>query len=140
MAVYATVEDMVERFGESELIQLSDRLEPYARVVVRPVVDAALADASAEIEGYVQSRYPLPLSSTPRVLTRICCDLARKHLHRDRPTDAVAKDAESARQQLRAIARGELALEGTAGAPAPAADVRRSGPDRVFSSDTLAGL
>lgn len=140
MAVYATVDEMIARFGEREMIELSDRLEPFAHVVSRPVVEAALADASAEIDGYVQARFPLPLSPAPRLLVRICCDLARKFLYRDRPPEAVTTDADTARRQLLQISRGELALEGAAGTPAATDDVRRAGPARVFTAETLVGF
>lgn len=140
MAVYATVADMLERIGEPELIQLSDRTPPYTGAIVSETVQAALDDAAAEIDGFVQARYPLPLSPVPTLLIRIGCDLARKHLHRDRPTEAVKADADTARRQLQQIARGEISLQQASGSPAASDDARATGPARVFTADTLAGF
>lgn len=140
MAAYASVSDMIDRWGPRELTELTDREPPYAGEIVTAVVQGALDDASAEIDGYVQARYPLPLSPVPPLLKRIACDLARKHLHRDRPTEAVTADAETARRQLLQIARGEIALEQASGSPAASDDARAVGPARAFTADTLAGF
>ncbi len=39
-------------------------------------VDQALVDASAEIDGYLSTRYTLPLGTQPKTLRRPCIDIA----------------------------------------------------------------
>lgn len=78
---YATLADLVARFGEEQLVQLTDRLA--AGVIDEAVLDQAIADASALIDGYLAGRYPVPLSPAPAILVGYACDLARYNLFPD---------------------------------------------------------
>lgn len=75
---YATTQDMVARFGEGEVIALTDR--EHTGSIDEAVLAPALAEASAEIEGHLASRYALPLASVPLLVAGICCDIARYRL------------------------------------------------------------
>lgn len=105
---YASQADMEARFGERELINLTDRTGQGAVDV--SVLERALADASAEIDGFLAARYELPLSSTPVVLVRICADLARYYLHDDHAPDQVVERRKAAVATLRSLSRGEVSL------------------------------
>ena len=48
---YATYDDLVTRFGEMKLTQLTDRSIPPARYPDKAVIGAALTDATEAIEG-----------------------------------------------------------------------------------------
>lgn len=143
---YATTSDLIERFGEAELIKLTDRVQPYSQAIVQSVVDQALADADAEIDGYLAARYTLPLAQVPPLLKRLACDLARLFLHDDRPTDAVKDNAAQARKTLTDIAKGTVALPDQTGAATPSGDTARvAGPadigsGRVFTLDQLRSM
>lgn len=145
---YATREDMVKRFGAGEIEDLetaTDDPQPATRI------DAALADASAEIDAQLAARFALPLPAGPWPrLAPIACDIARARLYDDKVPEAVANRARSARKAL-----GEIAAPGTgsgaglavlvdvAGNPAPvraAALAERAGPEPVMTRDNLAGL
>lgn len=56
---YATVQDMVDRYGEAELVQLTD---PDLVAVVEPKAVRALDDAQAFADGFVGRIYRLPLA------------------------------------------------------------------------------
>lgn len=75
--MYAGVQDMVARFGDLEVLQLSDRQQQG--VINTAVVETALADATAEIDAYL-GRFKQPFKETPPILTRLCCDIARYRL------------------------------------------------------------
>lgn len=75
--MYANVQDMVARFGDLEVLQISDRNQDG--LIDEAVVNVALADASAEIDAYL-GRYQQPFTETPPILTRLCCDIARYRL------------------------------------------------------------
>ncbi len=105
---YAVQSDMVNRFGEQELIQLTDRDRTGAIDTV--VLDRALADATAEIDGYLAARYQLPLTSTPTVLVRVCADLARYHLHDDHLPEPVQVRYKAAIDLLRQVSTGRVSL------------------------------
>lgn len=105
--MYAAQADLEARFGSTELEQLA----PAAGGGIDSArVDQALADAAAEIDGYLQSRYTLPLSAVPVVLTRICADLARYYLHDDAAPEIVSKRYEHAVAFLRGLADGKTSL------------------------------
>lgn len=77
--LYATTQDMIDSFGEEELIRLTD-MPAAPGVIDMAALGRALDRASAEIDGYVASRYPQPFSPVPRILIGVACDLARYRL------------------------------------------------------------
>lgn len=140
MTGYVTISQMVERFGEAALVQLTDRAEPLARVIDETVLGRAIADASAMVDGYIAARYPLPLAAVPPLLVGITAALAYANLHTRTVPDKVAEDARVALRALQDIARGLVQLNaGTVAVPAQASpqSVAVAGSDRVFSRDTL---
>lgn len=124
MLIYATVADMVARFGALELIQLTDadNIPPSTLNTAR--VEIKLADAAAFVDGYVGQVYRLPLSGCakvgvggvteyvpPPVLTRLSCDLARYYLYDDlAPEHEVYRRYKAALRELEAIATGAAQL------------------------------
>ena len=141
MPSYATLQDLIDRFGESELIELTDRSGGEAITVDQAVVGKALADAGEEIDGYLASRYRLPLDPVPGLVTRWACDLARASLYKDGATDGIKANAATARAALRDAQTGRLTLQANAVDSAVVSDTvelasapRRFGPGnlRVF--------
>lgn len=136
---YATKQNMIDRFSQAELIQLTDVAQPVTGAIVDAVLNAALADADAEIDGYLVGQYLLPLPSVPKNLTMLACDIARYKLYDDRVTEQVAKRYDDAVKYLRSVGKGELSL-GLDPANQPAATTggpATDGPERTFSKDTL---
>lgn len=115
---YATQQNMVDRFGETELKQLTDRVD--ASDIDATVLGKALADADAKINGYVSTRYSLPLSPVPADLERIACDIARYFLYEDRVTDQVKQRYDDAIAWLKDVARGTVSIGVDSGGTAPA--------------------
>lgn len=136
---YATAADLSQRFGEAELAQLADPLhtgEPDAAVLA-----LALADADAEINGYLAARYALPLPVVPAVLVRVACDIARYRLWADRASEEVRRRYDDATRVLVNISKGVVAL-GLAQAdtaPTPSLASFAAGPVRVWGRDNSAG-
>lgn len=136
---YASLSLLQDRFGIDELIQRSDKFVPYTGAIVTAVIDRALADADAEIDGYVGARYTLPLPTpTPPVLVPIACDIARYRLYDDSVPDVVRQRYEDAIARLKDISAGRLSLGID---PAPAANsmggVSVRSPARIFGAEQL---
>lgn len=115
--MYCTQADIEERFGQAELMQLTDR--SGAGVVDAAAVAAAIADATAEIDGYIATRYTLPLASVPPFLKRIAIAIALHELfvaRRMGSTEDVRYRFTDARKLLEGIAAGKVSL----GFPQPA--------------------
>lgn len=131
---YATQDDMTARFGEREMIELTDR-DNTAGEIVPDVLTPALDDAVAEIDSYLQSRYALPLSHVPAALIRIACDIARFRLYDDEAPEAVSERYQSAVKFLKSIATGQLSLGPSADGEAPTA----SGTAEMVSGGRIFG-
>lgn len=116
---YAQVSDLVTRFGQRELIQLTDRSNPPADQVDPAVAQPALDEASAIMDGFIAVKYALPLSTISPILLGICCDLARFRLYADQAPEQVAKRNESAMGMLRNIAQGLLKIDAAGVEPPP---------------------
>ena len=54
--------------------------------LVEPLIEAAIADADAEIDGYLAKRYTVPISPAPRVLNKFSKDIAVYNLFSRAPT------------------------------------------------------
>lgn len=138
---YATLQDLVDRFGEDELIQLTDRTNRPASTIVAAVAQLHLDDADAIIDGYLAKLYTLPLSVVPGSVTKTACDLARYFLHGKaaEKDGAVATNYRNAVKWLESVATGVVVLDAAGVAPAAqgGSSVRVNEPDRVFSRDSL---
>jgi phage gp36-like protein len=101
---YATLQDFTDRFGAAELTQLTGSAGMTA------ALQRALDDAAAEIDGYLATRYALPLSTVPTVLVRVGCDIARYRLWDQAASEEVAARYASAVQFLTSVSKGIVQL------------------------------
>jgi len=137
--MYATQQNLIDRFGERELIELSDRADPPLGTIDATVVNKKLADADATINGYLAVKYALPLAPVPSMLERIACDIARYYLYEDRVTDQVKRRYDDCIAWLKGVANGtvNLGVDAANQAPASSGGPETSAPDRIFTGDTL---
>lgn len=126
---YATQADLVRRFGDEELIQLTDRLQ--VGQIAEVVVTAALSDAAGTIDSYIGARYAVPVSPVPELLLRLTCDIARFLLRGETASDAIRKVYDDALKTLRDLSEGRAVLVGAAPAPPGGAPAIGSGTARV---------
>lgn len=141
---YVTKQQLIDRFGERELIQLTDRTNKPATTIDDTVVTGAITDAQALADGYLGKVYALPLAVTPPVLTRISADIARYYLHgksadKDGPVHRAYLEATS---WLKDVSRGlvQIDADGVAPAAAGGGSIRAKPADRVFTRDSLKGM
>lgn len=139
---YAVKQDLVERFGETELIRLTDKAA--AAAIDDTIVGRALADADAKIDGFAGARYAVPLDPVPPLIRQIAAAIARYYLWEDGAPDHVRKGFEDAVSDLKRIADGIIALGGaaaaSAGASPPGAAPSFERDARVFDDSGLAGF
>lgn len=137
--MYATQQNLIDRFGERELIELTDRAEPSLGTIDAVVIAKKLADADATINGYLAVKYTLPLSPVPAMLERLGCDIARYYLYEDRVTEQVKRRYDDAIAYLKGVANGtvNLGVDAANQAPASSGGPEFSAPDRVFTGDSL---
>lgn len=136
---YATKQNMIDRFNEREVIALTDRID--AGVVDDAVLNAALADADAEINPYLEGRVALPLTTVPVILRGYACDIARYRLTGSgvMETDIIRKRYDDAIAFLKAFAAGKVSLgldNLNQQAPAPSGGaVKFSNAGTIFSRE-----
>jgi len=140
---YAVQQDLVDRFGALEFVQLTDRTNVPPTTIDATIVGRALADADALIDGYLLAAYSLPLTQTPPALVKVACDIARFYLWGDRADTkgAIRMAHADALRWLEYVAKGliKLELDGALAPEATTGDARFSGSQPVFSRDTLRG-
>lgn len=132
---YAAPINLIDQFGAEEIAQRADRGTPRlvtdamlrtaaageslagytpeqqaATLAALEVVNARLLDAESVINGYLATRYAVPLATVPRLVTVVACDLVRYALYDDITPDAVADRNKNALKQLDAIAKGLISL------------------------------
>ncbi len=113
--MYATVDVMKRKFGERELIQLTETEPPYLDTINIDKLNAAMQEANSEIDAYVGSRYPLPLQTIPPFLIEIGCNLARYYAVTGglSENDPIKNRYESSIKTLTKISKGDLTLGGS---------------------------
>lgn len=141
---YAAKQDLIDRFGEKELRELTDRVNRPPTTIDDTILGRALADADALANSYLGKLYSLPVSPAPEILVKICADVARYFLH-GKAVDkdgAVAIAYRDALRWLGDVAKGTVALD-AAGVPTAQAGggaIRANPSGRVMRRDTLKGL
>jgi len=137
---YCTEQQLIDRFGEQELIQLTD----YDNVdaINNDTLSRAIADAAAEIDGYLAERYTTPLASVPARIADIAASLVRCRLYTHDIPDEVAEGCKTARRWLEGVAMGKWPVPGLAekGGAETTGSPQVSAPGRVFTDDTLKGF
>lgn len=109
---YASQADMVTRFGEREVIALTDR--GHAGQIDATVLAGGLAEAAAEIDAHLAGRYATPLNPVPSLLVGIACDIARYRLCGADvvTTDEIRNRYRDAIKLLEKVGAGHLSLGG----------------------------
>ncbi|MCX7204745.1 MAG: DUF1320 family protein [Proteobacteria bacterium] len=110
--MYASQADMLDRFGEREVISLTDR--SYSGVIDATVLNRAIVNASTEIDAYLASRYTIPLQPVPSLLVGITCDITRYRLCGAgvATTDEIRDRYQDAIKLLKEVNKGLLTLGG----------------------------
>lgn len=138
---YATVADLVARYTEPTIAGLTDLTRVGS--VNAEIAQQGLDDASAEIDGYLASRYELPLPAPVRLLSLYCCDIAvyRLATGKRQLTEDMVHRYEAAIAYLKLVASGKAGLgvaENTDPKPTVQGDaVMFAAKEKVFGRDSV---
>ena len=139
---YATQNDLIARYGAQEVAGISDY--DATGEGDDAAVSTALADASVEMDAYIANSHALPLLKPyPSLLVRLCCELARYALYKDKASESVRTGREDAIALLRRIASGEAKLQLSPDTPiaeTQGGSFAVSSSARVFSDAALARM
>ena len=143
MGTYIAQADLVPGLlQEQDLVQLTNDSDgPDPDTVVDAVVDQAILDAEAEVDGYLGTRYALPLQTVPRIVKTLAARVAVYKLRSRRPntlTEDQTSDYDRATKMLVKISEGVVTLGSQ---PEPSANAERiiktSTTDRVYGRSNL---
>jgi phage gp36-like protein len=147
MAMYASVDDLVEELTEERALELCDD-ENSGSLAAAPVqarLSDSLVDASALVDSYAGGRYTVPLVPVPAIVSRYTTTIATYYCHLRRPNvpDSVQLAYDNAIAWLKDVAKGTVSLGETEEEPEvlpdAALEVRAvvTGP-QVFTRESLA--
>ena len=142
--VYTSRTLLEQAFSASAILRLVDDEKAGtigATALAR--ITAAITQAEHEVNAYCRKHYLVPFTTTPPIVEKLATDLAGFYLFRRRMAEVGVPDEikdlrADAIKQLEQIAKGLLEL-GVEPPPASSAAVvaESSGPDALFTSDTL---
>jgi phage gp36-like protein len=141
---YSSEADILKDISEIELAQLTSESDA---TVDHDVVSKAIADADAEIDGYVAVRSAVPLDPVPALVNKLSTRIALYNLFTRRASRAggvnetVKDNYTRAVEVLKAISKGDVKL----GVDQPVNTVSSGGSQvesasRVFTRDSLQGF
>ena len=139
---YATLAQLTDRFGERMLVARTDRGVIARETIDTAVVNRAIADTDAVIDGYLKVRYVLPLVPVPALVGDLAQALVIYKLHTAAPDATILKDYEDARKTLREISQGMVQLDSAGVEPATSdsGGARMTDRERPLSADQMTGF
>lgn len=116
-----TLQDLIDRFGESELAKLTDR-ESY-QVIDETVIDRAISDAVGEVASYLRPAGLVSVDAQgnvtylhsaklPAALSLHTCNIARYYLYENGTTEIVDKRYDDALKWLNKVKNDPTMLTG----------------------------
>ena len=140
--MYSSLDDMIAQFGQQALVDLTDRDAPYSGKINAALLEEALRQASALVDGHLAGRYALPLAHVPTLVARLTRSIAFYDLHIGAASEKAERDHKEALAVLRDIAKGNVKLPAELNAPAPASESNAEfiGGKRVFTKASLKGF
>lgn len=113
--MYAGIPDLVDAYGEAEIIRLTTAEGMPMDAIDIGRAERALNDASGIIDSYLRKRYQVPMDVAPSEVRRSCEVLARHALAHGggrQPTDQMASERKVTIAWLENVARGLVLLDG----------------------------
>ena len=117
---------------------------------IGPIIDMAIGDADAEIDGYLAKRYKVPFDPVPRVLNKFSKDMAIYNLYSRIGIDEGEAEKNylnrynAAVKFLTLVAEGKVNIgtgeDGDDPASAAATGFAAKSNPRIFSRDTMKGM
>ncbi|MFZ2452587.1 MAG: DUF1320 domain-containing protein [Methylovulum miyakonense] len=111
--MYVTIAQLIAQFGETELIQRTDRSKPKTGAIDQALLNEIIDAASREIDGYLRSVYPLPLSDglvAGSALPEKCGAIVRYHLYKGVKNEDVSERYNDAVKWLKGVQSKDITL------------------------------
>lgn len=140
---YSTLDDITKLIPAETVLGLTD--DEALGSIEQARVQEAVAQADAEVDSYLGTRYAVPLATAPDIIKKISADIAVYNLYSRRVQEMPPLWAERYRnavQKLKGMAGGTISL-GVEPAPFCRAEggvqSNRTDEDRTYTKETLEG-
>lgn len=80
MGSYATIESMITRFGNEDLVEITDTEVPYTGEINITKLQAAITAANGEVDAYLSKQLNVPTVLNSPFVQMMACDIARYHV------------------------------------------------------------
>jgi phage gp36-like protein len=139
---YASLDILTDRYGENMLVMLTDRTDVPTGMIDEDVVNRALSDTDAVIDGYLAARYALPVADVPPLLADLAQAIAIYKLHRTATDPKIEEDYKQALKTLEQIATGKVRLPIDGVEPSGSGDtgVRITDRERPLTAANMKGF
>lgn len=142
---YATQQDIFERMPEYVVLDtVNDERSDLVLPASYERIDEAIGDADSLIDSYLGQRYTVPITPTPRLLTRISCDIAVYYLASRRgftsqgADEVILQAYQNAISWLKAVANGTASIPGVGGGTISSTiKPKIASQPRYFSRETM---
>lgn len=141
---YCTLEDIKAQVSEAVLLNYLD--DNGSGVIDEEAADKAIVSATAEINAYVQTRYPVPMNPVPDILNKLAVDISlynivsRKGFDEQSGDKIMAERYKSAIRFLENIAKGMVLLTPKAAEAQPEQVSTFESSERLFNRKNMAGF
>ncbi len=143
---YCSLEDVYNTLSEAVARKYATDVSTDTDDVIEARIEAAIEKATERVDGYLRSRYTLPLPSVPGIVRDLATDITvyflvtRKGVKAGTPEENLVKKYDDAVSYLRDIQRGTADIGVITETPEESrpnhvASVR--GPTRLFTDDNL---
>jgi phage gp36-like protein len=139
---YTDLDQLTDRFGSKMLVNLTDRSDPRTDAVDTDIVDRALADTQAVIDGHLVGKYALPITDVPPLIAELAATIAIYKLHIYTPDEKIGDDYKQALRSLESIAKGtiKLSIEGAPAAAGQSSGARLTDRKRPMTAANMTGF
>lgn len=148
--MYATIEDvrtMIKDDAINTIIgdkYIEDEDEREDKVI--PIIKSAIEDAEGEIDGYLCKRYPTPLQVIPKIINKICKDIAAYNIFSRLGIDEGERENnyltryKSAIKYLEMVAVGKVDIDASASSGVTNTGFKVNSSMRLFSRQSMRGM
>lgn len=112
MGSYATIESMITRFGNEDLVEITDTETPYTGEINLTKLQAAITAANGEVDAYLSKQLHVPTVLLSPFVQMMACDVARYHvaLGNARVSERDEKRYELAVKNLKMVNKGDIGI------------------------------
>jgi phage gp36-like protein len=139
---YTDLEQLTDRFGTPMLVNLTDRGTPQTGMVDSDIVDRAIADTDAMIDGHLAGKYVLPMAEMPPLVADLAAMIAIYKLHIYTPGEKIVDDYKQALRSLEKISLGtiKLSVAGVPSASGQGSGARMTDRERPLTAQNMKGF